>query len=89
MAAEKTSGQTVNIACGGSYSVSYLFEQVQKLLGASTPARYGERRPGDVDHSCADIARATELLDYQPVVSFEEGLRRTVEWYRSSTQLSR
>lgn len=81
MAAARTQGETVNVACGGSYSVRYLFEQIRTQLGVDREAIYGPRRAGDVDHSQADISRARELLGYEPVVSFEEGLRRTVDWY--------
>ncbi len=40
-------------------------------------------QPGDVDRTCADISKATALLGYNPQVTFEEGIRRTVEWYKS------
>jgi len=43
---------------------------------------HGPERAGDIKHSLADISLAQKLLGYQPRVSFEEGLRRTVEWYR-------
>jgi nucleoside-diphosphate-sugar epimerase len=88
IAAARTHGETVNVACGGSYSVGYLYEQVQQQLGVGIAPRFGERRAGDVDHSCADIRLAKELIGYEPIVSFEEGLRRTIEWYRSSASLS-
>jgi len=81
MAAARTNGETVNVACGGSYSVLYLFEQIRAQLGVERAPIFGPRRAGDVDHSQADIALAQRLLGYEPVVSFEEGLRRTVAWY--------
>jgi nucleoside-diphosphate-sugar epimerase len=46
---------------------------------------YAESRAGDVRDSQADISKAERLLGYEPTVSFEEGLRRTVEWYRTET----
>ena len=45
---------------------------------------YAEARTGDIRDSLADIALAKKLLDYAPTVDFKEGLRRTVEWYRTS-----
>jgi UDP-glucose 4-epimerase len=84
MAAPRTAGETVNVACGGSYSVLYLFEQIRSLLGVDCAAEFGPRRAGDVDHSLADISRAQALIGYAPVVSFEEGLQRTVAWYQAT-----
>lgn len=84
MAAAKTAGETVNVACGGSYSVRYLFEQIRAQLGVECTPVFGPRRAGDVDHSQADISRAQALIGYAPVVSFEEGLRRTVAWYQGT-----
>jgi nucleoside-diphosphate-sugar epimerase len=54
-------------------------------VGATAEPSYTGARPGDVKDSQADIAKAHRLLGYQPTVSFEEGLRRTVEWYRTAT----
>jgi len=48
--------------------------------------KYGASREGDVKHSLADISRATECFAYKPLVDFEEGLRRTVEWYRTQSK---
>lgn len=83
MSAPATQGQCVNVACNGSYSVIYLFEQVRAMLGVDIDPIFGPRRAGDVDHSQANVERALELIGYAPVVSFEEGLRRTVDWYRA------
>ncbi len=83
MTAARTAGETVNVACGGSFSVRYLFDQIRELLGVSCEPEFGPRRAGDVDHSQADISRAHALIGYEPVVTFEEGLRRTVAWYQA------
>ncbi|MDP6418637.1 MAG: SDR family oxidoreductase [Candidatus Krumholzibacteria bacterium] len=83
MAAENVRGETVNVACGGSYSVNYLFRSICDYYGSSMKAKYSDSRPGDVRDSCADISKARELLSYEPVASFEEGLKATLDWYRS------
>ncbi|MCP4549127.1 MAG: SDR family oxidoreductase [bacterium] len=83
MAAAKTGGETVNVACGGSYSVKYLFDQIRLQLGVDVEAIHGPERQGDVAHSLADISKARKLLGYEPVVTFEDGLRETVDWYRN------
>jgi UDP-glucose 4-epimerase len=52
-----------------------------RIIGFSGPAKYAEPRMGDVRHSQADITLAQKHLGYSPEVGFEEGLKRTVEWY--------
>jgi nucleoside-diphosphate-sugar epimerase len=56
---------------------------LQKLTEYSAPAKYGPERQGDVKHLLADLSWAEKYLGYRPTVSFEEGLRQTVEWYRT------
>ena len=56
---------------------------MRKLIGADVKPQYAAERAGDVRDSQADITRAREILGYEPIVSFEDGLRRTVDWYRS------
>ena len=77
------SGQVINISCGDRVSLNTLFGLMQSLSGVELEARFAEPRNGDVRHSQADISRARMVLGYQPVVQLEEGLRRTLEWYRT------
>jgi nucleoside-diphosphate-sugar epimerase len=77
------SGQVINIATGRRISLNLLFEEMRRLIGADVTPRYESTRAGDVRDSQADITRAREILGYRPLVPFEEGLRLTVEWYRS------
>jgi len=79
------SGEVINVATGGRISLNQLFETMKKLLSATVSPDYAEPRAGDVKDSQADIAKAQRILGYEPSVSFEEGLRRTVEWYRTAT----
>ncbi|MBK8301195.1 MAG: SDR family oxidoreductase [Chitinophagaceae bacterium] len=74
--------QVYNIACGQQTSLLQLFEGLNKEAGTSLQPVHGPERNGDVKHSLADISKAKELLGYDPVVSVEEGLRRTMAWYR-------
>ncbi len=83
MGMAKTSGQSINIACGGQISVNHTIDEINRLLGTDIRARHLDERPGDIKHSCADIRLAKEILGYEPVVSFEEGLTRTIDYYRS------
>ena len=77
------SGQVINVATGNRISLNQLFETMRRLIGADVRPQYAAARPGDVRDSQADISRAREILGYEPLVSFEEGLRRTVDWYRT------
>jgi nucleoside-diphosphate-sugar epimerase len=77
------SGQIINVATGHRISLNQLFEAMRRLIGADVKPHYATLRAGDVRDSQADIRKAQELLGYQPTVSFEEGLRLTVDWYRS------
>jgi nucleoside-diphosphate-sugar epimerase len=76
------SGEVINVATGGRISLNQLFEEMRKLIGSDVKPVYGEARKGDVRDSQADITKARDLLGYSPIVPFEEGLRKTVEWYR-------
>jgi nucleoside-diphosphate-sugar epimerase len=78
------SGEIINVATGGRISLNQLFEEMRKLVGADVKPAYAESRRGDVRDSQADITKARELLGYEPSVTFEEGLSKTVDWYRSA-----
>lgn len=82
MEVEKTTGQTVNLACGGSISVNAVIATINRLLGTNIRPEYVPPRAGDVRHSCADIRAARELLGFEPIVEFEDGLRRAIDYYR-------
>src|SRR3954464_2631827 len=82
--APHASGEIINVATGGRISLNQLFEEMRKLVGGTLTPIYQESRKGDVHDSQADITKARELLGYEPIVSFEEGLRKTIEWYRSA-----
>ncbi len=82
--AREASGEVINVATGERITLNQLLVELQKIIGANLRPRYAEKRAGDVRHSLADISRARQLLGYEPTVSLAEGLRRTVEWYRTS-----
>jgi len=76
------SGQVINLARGGRTSINELFQAVRVETGATVEPIYGAWRPGDVRDSQADVRLARRLLGFEARVTVEEGLRRTVEWYR-------
>ena len=78
------SGEVINVATGGRISLNQLFRTVRDLVGAKIEPIYRDPRAGDVRDSQADISKARRVLGYEPVVTFEEGLEKTVEWHRTS-----
>lgn len=78
------SGQTMNVACGDRTSLLELLETICTAAGARVEPVFGPPRPGDIEHSMADISLARSLLDYDVEVSFAEGIRQTVGWYRAN-----
>jgi nucleoside-diphosphate-sugar epimerase len=84
MEAPDVSGQVINVATGERTSLNELLRLLQGLLGTALTPSHEAGREGDVRDSQADIGKAARLLGYQPAVSFEEGVRRTVDWYRAT-----
>ena len=80
--AEKVAGRVFNVACGQRHTLNETFRILAKLLDFKEQPIYGPPRTGDILDSLADISAAREAFGYEPQVGFEEGLRRTVEWYR-------
>ena len=83
MSAKKTCGEVVNVACGGEITINQVIAAINRALGTNVRPRYADARPGDVRHSCADVRLAKTLLGFVPRVSFDDGLRRAIEYYRS------
>jgi UDP-glucose 4-epimerase len=77
-------GQAVNVATGRRISLLDLHRALAGRLGVRIAPEKRAPRAGDILHSQADVAAARRLLGYRPVVSFEEGIRRTVDWYRDT-----
>jgi len=77
-------GNVYNVACGQRIDLTTLAETIRREVGSGRPPEYAPERAGDVKHSLADIGRAREDLGYEPVVTFDEGVRRTVAWYLGS-----
>jgi len=77
-------GKVYNGGNGGRYSLNQVWEILQRLEGVRLPPVYGPPRPGDVRHSQADITAAVRELGHAPRFSLEEGLKRTLDWYKQS-----
>jgi nucleoside-diphosphate-sugar epimerase len=81
--APNVSGKLYNGGNGGCITLNQAWALLQKLEGVEIPARYGPPRAGDVHDSQADTTLAVRDLGHAPRFSFEEGMRRTLEWYRT------
>ena len=84
--AGQVAGKVFNVATGRRVTLNETFKLLQPLTSFSGSVLYGEERGGDIKHSLADISLAEKYLGYKPKVDFEEGLRRTVDWYRSQNK---
>jgi UDP-glucose 4-epimerase len=82
---KKVAGCVFNVATGTRITLNETADLLRELTGFKGQVHHGPERAGDVKHSLADISLAREAFGYEPVVNFKEGLRRTVEWYRSCT----
>jgi len=79
-----TRGRVINLATGKEMSIHNLIHMIMKLMDYSGPVIKEPSRRGDVRRHCGDISLAYRLMGYAPKTGYEEGLRRTIEWYRKS-----
>ncbi len=87
--ASQAAGQVFNVATGTRVDLNETFQLLKKIIGFTGDVKYEPERAGDVKHSLADLSRIEKHLGYKPKVSFEEGLRRTVEWYRGQQKAAK
>jgi nucleoside-diphosphate-sugar epimerase len=71
-----------NLACGGRFSLNYLYGRLKDTLGVDLEATFAPPRSGDVKHSQADISAVKSDLGFAVTAEFDEGLERTIEWYK-------
>jgi UDP-glucose 4-epimerase len=86
--APRASGEAFNIGCGDRVSLLDIVARLEKLLGHALERRHTPARAGDVPHTLADVGKAARLLGYAPAVSFDEGLRRTVDYFKNAGGLA-
>ncbi len=79
---EDISGEVFNIACGDRITVNTLFKKIRQFFQKDIDPIYVDPRPGDILHSFADIAKAQKMLGYEPAITFDDGLKETIQWYR-------
>jgi nucleoside-diphosphate-sugar epimerase len=84
-AAKKGVGESINVANGDRITLVELLEVIKRITGREdAEPEFHPARPGDVKHSQADNTKAREWLDYKELVGLEDGLRNTIEWWKSS-----
>jgi UDP-N-acetylglucosamine/UDP-N-acetylgalactosamine 4-epimerase len=76
--------QVYNIACGAQTSLNELFSVLREKGKSQLNSIHGPDRRGDVKHSLADISKARQLLGYEPLISVQEGLKKTFTWYQEN-----
>jgi UDP-N-acetylglucosamine/UDP-N-acetylgalactosamine 4-epimerase len=77
-----THHEVLNIAVGQSTNLNQLWQHISAIAGSRIPALYAEARKGDIRHSLAAIEKAKELIDYEPRITVQDGLKMTLNWYR-------
>ena len=82
--APAASGEAFNVGCGERVSLLDIIARLEKMLGCTVQRRHTPGRAGDVPHTLADIGKAARLMGYRPLVGFDDGLRRTVDFFKSS-----
>jgi len=87
--APNVSGKVFNIGVGGRSSLNQTVTLLSNISGKKLEPKYEPARDGDIRDSQADISQAREFLGYEPSVAFDEGLRRTFEWYRVTQEKAR
>jgi len=84
MSTEHLHGEAINIACGERTSLNQLLNVLKRILGSKLSPIYQEPRQGDIKHSLADIRRGKQILNYEPKVGIEIGLKKTAEFFQKS-----
>lgn len=87
--AEKCAGRVLNVGIGERHSVREVFDLVKKFTGYAGEPAFAETRAGDVKHTQADISAIKDAIGYKKLVGFEEGVKRTVEWYKASAKAAK
>lgn len=81
--ADQVAGKVFNVANGKTISLNQMLAKLNELLGTDVQPTFEDARVGDVRDSLADISQARQYLDYEPIVDFNTGLERSIEFYKS------
>ena len=89
MSAEHLHGEAINIACGKRISLNQLLDVLKEILESKQSPIYQDARKGDVKHSLADIRKGKEIINYEPKVGIETGLKKTVDFFKDRRKSER
>jgi UDP-glucose 4-epimerase len=81
---KNTRGKVINIATGKEVTILAMIKAIAKEMCYKGTFEFQRKRPADVDRHLADISLARELIDFEPKTSFEDGIRETVAWYKTT-----
>jgi UDP-glucose 4-epimerase len=81
---KETHGEAINISTVNAVTVNTVVKTITELLEKDIKPVYAPPRPGDIKHSLADVALAKEVIGYEPKISFAEGIRMAIDWYREN-----
>ncbi len=81
---KETHGEAINISTVNAVTVNTVVKTVTELLEKDIKPVYAPPRPGDIKHSLADVSLAKEVIGYEPKISFVEGIRMAIDWYREN-----
>ena len=84
--APKAAGEAFNVGCGARVSLLDIIARLERMLGKRIDRRHTPARAGDVPHTLADVGKAQRLLGYVPAIGFDEGLRRTVDYFKTASR---
>lgn len=82
--AKETHGEALNISTKNAVTVNTVVSTIAELLGKDIAPKYLPPRFGDIKHSLADVSRAKEVIGYEPLVTFDEGIRKAIDWYKEN-----
>ncbi len=82
----KALNEVYNVAFGTSTTLLQLFDTIKEVAASNLEPQFGPNRSGDIPHSLADVSKAKQLLDYNPEISVQEGLRKAFAWYKENRQ---
>ena len=84
--ADKTQGEVINAACGERITINEVIAEINRVLGKQVKSKHVDERAGDIKHSWADIGLAERLIGFKPLVSFADGLRSVIDWYKENPE---
>ncbi len=84
LATERARNTVINIGTGKETKTYHLYQKIAEIMNSKIEPKRGDARPGDIRHSCLDIKRAKEILNWEPETELEDGIRETVKYFKET-----